>query len=274
MGLFAINKQTCTKDGICASVCPSGIIEMTNNGYPAAADKAEDLCIRCGHCVAVCPTASFSHRDMNAEKFGSIKEDLFISPAQCEQLLKSRRSIRAFEDKPVSKNILQNILDTARYAPTGHNSQSVQWLVLSDRNELQRLAGITVDWMRSDKDKMPDNELSFHMEQTIHCWAKGLDHVFRNAPAVIIAYGLQGDILAPESSIIALTYLELAAASMGLGCCWAGYFNAAAASFPPMIEALPLPRDHRCLGAMMIGYPKYKYRKIPARKQPDITWHL
>jgi nitroreductase len=33
---------------------------------------------------------------------------------------------------------------------------------------------------------------------------------------------------------IALTYLELATYSLGLGACWAGYFSAAAAFYPPM----------------------------------------
>ena len=73
---------------------------------------------------------------------------------------------------------------------------------------------------------------------------------------------------------IALTYLELAATSMGLGCCWAGYFNAAAASFPPLIEALALPEGHQSYGAMMIGFPQYQYQRLPARNEPAITWRL
>ena len=77
--------------------------------------------------------------------------------------------------------------------------------------------------------------------------------------------------LAPAACTIALTYLELAAPSIGLGCCWAGYFYAAATTFPPLQEALALPKNHQCFGAMMAGYPKFNYHRMPLRKYPDGT---
>ena len=166
------------------------------------------------------------------------------------------------------------MIELARYAPTGHNSQSVEWLVLGNRDELKQLAGITVDWMRWMQDNMPEIALSFHLDRTISRWEDGEDVVLRNAPGLIVAHAAQDDRIAPTSGTIALTYLELAATSMGLGCCWAGYFNAAATTFPPMMEALPLPEGHQCLGAMMVGYPKFKYYRLPLRKQPRITWRL
>jgi nitroreductase len=69
-----------------------------------------------------------------------------------------------------------------------------------------------------------------------------------------------------------LTHLELAATGMELGCCWAGYFNAAVTSFPPMKKALGLPDGHQCFGAMMVGYPTYRYHRMPERKTPKIIW--
>ena len=68
--------------------------------------------------------------------------------------------------------------------------------------------------------------------------------------------------MAQSTCTIALTYLELAAAGMGIGACWAGYLNAAANSFAPLTEKLPLPENHRCYGAMMIGYPRYGYHRL------------
>jgi nitroreductase len=65
--------------------------------------------------------------------------------------------------------------------------------------------------------------------------------------------------MALAACIIALTYLELAVTSFGLGACWAGYFSAAANMGPPMKKALGLPEEHNSFGAMMVGYPKYKY---------------
>ena len=96
-------------------------------------------------------------------------------------------------------------------------------------------------------------------------WEKGNDRICRNAPHLILASGLRK---APFQSdhIIAITYLELAAHSQGLGACWAGYFNLAAAGYPPLIKALEIPDDCRILGSMMIGYPVYKYYRVPMRK--------
>ena len=274
MDLFEVNTQTCNKDGICAAVCPAGIIEMRKGECPTPTAGAEDLCIRCGHCVAVCPTASFSHSEMSIEECPPIQEELQLSTAQCEQFLRARRSIRAYKEQSVPKNELLKLVDIARYAPTGHNSQSVAWLVLGNRDELKRLAGITVDWMRWMLDNMSEIALSVHMDRAVRGWEAGMDIIFRNAPAVIVAHAAKDDRMAQTSSTIALSYLELASTTMGLGCCWAGYFHAAATTFPPMMEALPLPEDHQCIGAMMVGYPKFRYQRLPLRKPPEITWRL
>ena len=65
------------------------------------------------------------------------------------------------------------------------------------------------------------------MDRTIRRWENGKDIIFRDAPIVIAAHAAKGDLIAPTSSTIALSYLELASTSMGLGCCWAAYFHAA-----------------------------------------------
>jgi hypothetical protein len=47
---------------------------------------------------------------------------------------------------------------------------------------------------------------------------------------------------------------------------------AAAATFPPMQQALGLAENHQCFGAMMIGYPRFSYKRLPLRNKPEITW--
>jgi nitroreductase len=66
--------------------------------------------------------------------------------------------------------------------------------------------------------------------------------------------------------------LDLAAPSFALGTCWAGFLMMAASHWPPLQNALSLPEGYACFGAMMIGYPKYKYQRLPLRKEPDIMW--
>ena len=274
MNLFEVNLDTCNQDGICAAVCPAGLINLRENAYPAPVDGAEEICIRCGHCVAVCPTGSLTHRNITVDQCAPVRKDYKLTAEQCEHFLRSRRSIRVYKDKPVSQDELAQLIEIARYAPSGHNSQCVQWSVLGNRDELNGLGGIVIDWMRHLIVNMPELAAAMHIEKTVKRWETGADVILRNAPALIVAHAEKDNRTAPAACTIALTYLELAATSMGLGCCWAGYFNAAATTFPPMMKALALPDGHLSFGAMMVGYPKFKYQRLPTRNTPEITWRM
>ncbi len=274
MELFTIDEQTCTRDGFCAKVCPVGVIEFEKGLYPRPAADADKICIQCGHCVAVCPSASLSHNTMPVERCTPVEDGLRISPAACEQFLRSRRSIRLYKNRQVSRDELQRLIEIARYAPSGHNSQGVRWLVLGNREELQRLSSVVVDWMHWVIVNMPEMAEYMHLDRTVRRWREGDDVILRNAPAVIVAHAPAEDRHASSTCTIALSYLELAAFGRGLGTCWAGYFNAAASSFPPMAKALGLPEGHQSFGAMMVGYPGIIYRRLPERNIPEITWRL
>lgn len=274
MDLLKVDKQSCDQDGICAAVCPAGLIEFKKEQFPDAVEDADELCIRCGHCVAVCPRGSLSLRDMAAEECKAVREDLLLSSEQCEQFLKNRRSIRNYREKSVDREKLLRLIDVARYAPSGHNSQGVSWLVLGQKEELHHLAGIVADWMRYMLESMVDVALALRMDKTLERWERGNDVILRGAPAVVVAHGEKDNRMAPASCTIALTYLELAATGMGLGCCWAGYFNSAASTYGPLQKALALPAGHQPFGSMMVGYPKFKYKRMPQRRAPDITWRL
>ena len=274
MELLTINQKTCNQDGICMAICPAGIKEIKDGEYPKPISDADELCIRCGHCVAICPTASLSHKDIPQESCTPIAKELRITHEQTVQFLRSRRSIRQYKDRPVDKAALKRLIDIARYAPSGHNLQPVEWLVLGDKTELKRLSGIVVDWMGWMLENNPALALSMHMDRTVARWDGGYDVILRDAPAVIVAHANKENRVAPAACNIALTYLELATTTMGLGACWAGYFNAAATSFTPMQEALALPKDHQAFGSMMVGYSKYRYQSMPSRKEPKITWRV
>jgi nitroreductase len=247
---------------------------MKDGGYPSPVPEAEEVCIRCGHCVAVCPTGSMNHRVVKLENCLPLLNNHTISPEQCEQFLISRRSIRAFKEKTISERDINKLIEIARYAPTGHNSQSVEWLVIGKREELRNLSGLTVDWMRLIIRDNPKLAAELFLERTVKRWEQGIDVILRNAPVLIITHAAKDNRIAPMDCVIALTYLELSAASMGMGCCWAGYFRGAAANHPDLVQAMRLPEGHQCFGAMMVGYPEFSYQRIPSRKKPKITWRI
>jgi nitroreductase/NAD-dependent dihydropyrimidine dehydrogenase PreA subunit len=272
--ILSVNMESCNRDGICAAVCPSGLIIMDKDGYPGPVAEADEVCIRCGHCVAVCPTGSLSHMDVPVQQCASVQDELQLASEQCEHFLRKRRSIRNYKKKAVPKGDIERLIEIARFAPSGHNCQCTEWLVLGNQDELAKLSGIVAEWMRWMIANKPEFAASMHLSRTLGQWESGMDIILRNAPTVIVAHAEKENRMAPTTCTIALTYLELAATSMGLGCCWAGYFNAAATTFPPMLEALSLPNGHQSFGAMMMGYPRFNYHRLPLRRSPCITWRL
>jgi nitroreductase/NAD-dependent dihydropyrimidine dehydrogenase PreA subunit len=272
--LIEVNRKTCRRDGICAATCPGGLIELKKGDYPKAAAGAEAECIRCGHCVAICPTGSLTHREMAVGECPAVDEKARLTAKQCEHILKSRRSVRVYRSRPVSANILTGLIETARYAPSGKNSQCVEWLVLARKDELKRLVEIAAGWMRWMIANKPDIASTMGMERIVRRHEQGEDEFLRNAPALIVTHARKENPFAPMACPIALAYFDLAARSRGLGCCWAGLFNTAATVFPPLREALSLPEGHQPFGSMMVGYPRFTYQKVPLRKAPRITWRV
>jgi len=273
MSLITVDPDKCNHDGICVDECPIKIIELKDkDSVPVPVAGADEMCINCGHCVAVCPKAALSHKNMTPEQCLSVKKEWVLNVEQAEHFLRYRRSIRTYKKDPVDKDTLSNLIRIASYAPSGHNIQPVHWHVIYDSEELHRLTGMVVDWMRWMIKEQPEMASQMHMELVVGAWDFGIDVVCRNAPHVILAHGLSADRTAQAACTIAMTYLELAAPSLGLGICWGGFFNAAAMVWPPLQEALGLPEGHTSFGAMMIGYAKYKYHRFPLRNTPQISW--
>jgi nitroreductase len=250
-----------------------GIIEFKEKGaVPTPTPDADEICISCGHCVAVCPEGAFRHSAMTPEACPAVHREWRLEEAQVVHFLRSRRSIRVYKRDPVDRDTLNRLIDLARYAPSGHNMQPVRWRIVYEKPEVRRLAGLVVDWMRHLLEEGVPLAQTLHMDRIVAAWERGADRICRDAPHLIVAHAPREERTAAPACTIALTYLELAAPSFGLGTCWAGYFNAASNMWRPSEEALALPEGDVCFGAMMIGYPKYPYHRLPLRNQPAITW--
>ena len=57
--------------------------------------------------------------------------------------LKGRRSIRSYEDRPVPKETLEEIIDAARLAPTANNTQPWEFIVVTEADVRTRIADLT-----------------------------------------------------------------------------------------------------------------------------------
>jgi nitroreductase/NAD-dependent dihydropyrimidine dehydrogenase PreA subunit len=270
--IVLIDKQKCLKDYACIKDCPIGLLEKDPEGYPVPIKGAETFCVDCGHCVAVCSEGALGQRKMRAAECKPIEKHLDVNVEQLEQWLRSRRSIRQYKDKPVEPEKIKRLLETAAYAPSGHNAQPARWLVIQDKPEVQRLAGLVVDWMQQVIKTQPELAKSLLLDSVVAAWEQGKDRVLRNAPHLIIGYAPKDERRAPAAIVTAIAYIELAAPSLGLGTCWAGYFFSACQLYEPLQKALALPEGQAVYGAVMLGYPKAKYHRIPLRKPLDVIW--
>ena len=273
MGLLTIDESLCKKDGLCAADCPVAIIRIKDeNSFPEMVPEGDQLCLRCGHCVAVCPHGALDHADVPLDDSLEIDKEAKITHAQTIQLLRSRRSIRRFKDKPVDQETLQHLIELARYAPTAGNTQLIEWIVVNERQKVHSIAEGVIDWMRKVLEKDPQPVNAPYMPIMVAAWDMEFDAILHGAPGLIIATAPKEDANGMVDITLALSYLELAATTMGLGTCWAGLLRGALYSQPSLREVVGIPDNHPHHYGLMIGYPAVKYFRMPERKAPKITF--
>lgn len=272
MSLLIVDREKCKKDGICALECPRRIIRQPKNEFPSIVPGDDELCLNCGHCVAVCPHDAMRHEALPVDDFLPVNKGLELNEEQVTQFLRSRRSIRVYKDKPVEREKLARIIDLARYAPTGSNSQSVQWTVINGADKVRAVTESSIEWMRDFLKKNPDVGGNSYYSRSVSDWETGYDLVLRSAPSLIVASAPNDAGTAAHDVIIALSYLELAALPLGLGTCWAGILYGVMKAHAPLREEMGIPMDHPHYYPMMIGYPKFSYPLFPSRKEPRINW--
>lgn len=66
------------------------------------------------------------------------------------ELVKSRRTIRAIKPDPIPEELVDKVLEVARWAPTGFNMQPVEFQVVEDLGLRSEIKGIIDDWIESD----------------------------------------------------------------------------------------------------------------------------
>ena len=62
---------------------------------------------------------------------------------EIREALRTRRSIRAYEDRAVPRGVIEEILECARWSPSGRNVQPWSFVVLTDKEKLRQIAEIT-----------------------------------------------------------------------------------------------------------------------------------
>ena len=287
--MIEIDSTKCNHCGFCFDVCPNYVLAL-GEGREIQVRYPEQCCI-CGHCVAICPENALIHKQMPAENFEDLPVTI-IPPENMRNLLLSRRSIRAFKEKPVPKELIEQLIEVGIHAGTSSNGQTESFIVIQDRKLLSELEKMVIEvvWNTGLKylgdsigqnlvriqigDEMVRQSIPYHhiiKNRRNNNQLAGM--IFRNAPVVIVIHGLRTNLLARANCWVAARNMEIMAKTMGLGTCWVGFLSVAAHLANGKIERyLEIPDDHGIYGAITVGYPKFEYRKIIPRKEREVRW--
>lgn len=192
-----------------------------------------------------------------------------FSPDEAEHFLRSRRSIRSYKETPVSREKLTSLVNIAHYAPTGSNLQGISYIVIADRNILNKAIELTVEKLSMDE------ILSKRFHNYIKPYkTEGIDTILRGAPCLVLAIADVDFPRGRENSIFSLAYMELYAPTIGLGSCWAGVLEKIAfKDNSPMNKLFNIPKDKQITAAVMVGYPKYSYPRLVDRNPLEVSFY-
>ena len=157
-------------------------------------------------------------------------------------LLKSRRSIRIYQDKPIPQDLLLQIVEAGRWAPTAANLQPWHFIVVTDPETRKRIGEVArFFFVNSHVGKAP----------------------------VVIALGFdtrKGEYGRYDVTLAGGNMLTMAT-SLGLGTCWIGAFDE-----PKVKEILEIPESIEVIGLITLGYPDEK-AEIPPRVELEKIVH-
>jgi nitroreductase len=160
----------------------------------------------------------------------------------CIEKVLTRRSIRKFKNDPISEEVLKNILEAGRQAPSATNNQPWHFVIVHNKNGKEA------------------------------CDFQGFNRWVTGASFVIVGFYRKSEVIIEKLSLmdvtIALQNMVVAGWVQGVGSCWMGAFDER-----KLTEALNLPVDSRIVGAIAFGVPDENSRQ-PRKKPINEIFHI
>lgn len=241
--------------------CFPKILAFGADGLPAFIPGGAERCFRCQHCLSVCPTGAFSWNGLNSadsEIPGPTPE-----PEKMMNLLRQRRSIRAYRRENVPPEKLSQLFRAMDFVPTGCNDHRLFFSRSDD-------VAVTDSFREAARNLVLEKIVSDTLPPSIAHFANlraaleaGADIFFRNAPHFTAIS------VPPESKdahidpYIAAEQFELLASSLGLGTCWGGMLTDLFQADEAFRSRLQIPSTHELKIVILYGIPAVHYARAP-----------
>jgi nitroreductase len=267
---------------LCVRDCVAGVWRVVDGkSKPVEAG----LCNCCSHCIAVCPCDAISHDGLKKEQIVAVNRKN-LNPDVYRDIIISRRSVRQFKKEPVPKEIIEQILDLAKYAPTASNNQNVGYIVITDKHLIEEAAGkifgLGIRLYNKTKSGigrlfvnltgLSENRylkvMDYAQEQNRQ---NGRDFILHKAPVLILIHSPKMP-FAPDNCNIAATTIINYAHTLGLGTCFIGMAVLALRFSGSLRKKFGVPKNRKVYAALVMGYPAYRFANTVSRKKTEVQW--
>lgn len=266
---FVVDKEKCIHCGLCAKDCSVMAIGLGKDKTPRVLPGGKDRCFKCQHCMCICPVGAISIMGKNPDSSPIIENK--VIPENLLNLMQSRRSCRHYKKENVSKENIEKLKNVLNYAPTGCNDRGLHFAIIDD-----------IDIMNNFREKVNSKILNVINKKSIKpvvekfggiakMLVNGEDVLFRGAPHMIVVSVDKSSSCKNIDPIIALSYFELYANSLGLGTCWCGFVYWALTFLPELQGQLKIPSTHKLAYVMLFGNPENKYKRCTQPNSYPIT---
>lgn len=278
-----IDSKTCIRCGKCVRVCPSVIFTQETSDREIVLQHTAS-CLVCGHCVGVCPTSSVLHSDFPPEKVHPIHPEGLPTPEQVMLLIKSRRSNRAFSKNEVPMEKLDLILEAAHRAPTGTNSQTVSFTLVTDPEKIKKVVELTIEVFLELGKKLSNPFIKPILKQIIPDAYKylpyldklkkeyeaGNDPILRKATALLLFHTPRKNRLGCQDANLAYQNGSLMAESLGISQFYTGFLCLAMEQDKKKRIPEFLGIEEKVHAGMGLGIPSFAFRNYIDRKDMEV----
>ena len=286
-----VNQDLCKKCKFCIEVCPVNMIGIDKDGLVNFIPGRESICLECGQCMAVCTSDAIKISKYNYEDDFELLPKHNVDFREYMNFIANRRSVRNFKKKEVDKEVIEQALESLRYAPYGAEPLKTEITVINNRQTIEKALPAMekflddiIKWVDSPivsriikrkKGKELFNTLKNHlypMAKLENYKLKYGDRITRDAPALMIFHAKEDAEEHTQNAVIYATYVMFALQAAGLGATMNGIVPAAINKVKEVREIYGIPQDHEAVISLMFGYPKYKYKKTVKREPKKVKW--